>query len=102
MVKQTKIKITSTNINELNKVLENIKEIIDRTGANVSGPIYLPTKILRVSPRKSSCGDGTSTYHKFQMHIYRRMYIFNSLNERTLQQIVHLPIPTSVKVELFE
>ncbi|PKM91929.1 MAG: 30S ribosomal protein S10 [Euryarchaeota archaeon HGW-Euryarchaeota-1] len=101
MVKQTKIKLASTNIDDLNNVITLIKEIIDRTSANVSGPISLPTKVLRVSPRKGPCGEGVATYHKFQMRIHRRIYVFNSLNERALQQIVRLPIPSSVKVELF-
>lgn len=101
MVKQTKIKLTSTNTNDLNSVITLIKEVIDRTGADVKGPVPLPTKILRVSPRKSPCGEGVDTYNKFQIHIHRRMYFFNISNERTLQQIVRLPIPASVKVELF-
>ncbi|NCO84862.1 MAG: 30S ribosomal protein S10 [Candidatus Huberarchaeum crystalense] len=101
MAKQTKIKLTSTSIDELNNVISLIKEVIDRTGANVRGPVPLPTKILRVSPRKSPCGEGVSTYHKFQMRIHRRIYIFDTLNDRALQQITRLPIPTTVKVELF-
>ena len=38
----------------------------------VSGPVRLPTKKLRITTRKSPCGEGTNTWDRFQMRIHKR------------------------------
>jgi ribosomal protein uS10 len=39
----------------------------------VRGPIRLPTKILRITTRKSPCGEGTNTWDRFEMRIHKRI-----------------------------
>lgn len=33
----------------------------------VKGPVRLPTKVLRITTRKSPCGEGTNTWDRFEM-----------------------------------
>lgn len=33
----------------------------------VKGPVRLPTKTLRITTRKSPCGEGTNTWDRFEM-----------------------------------
>jgi small subunit ribosomal protein S20e len=33
----------------------------------VKGPVRMPTKVLRITTRKSPCGEGTNTYDGFEM-----------------------------------
>jgi ribosomal protein uS10 len=39
----------------------------------VKGPVRLPTKTLRITTRKSPCGEGTNTYDRYEMRIHKRL-----------------------------
>lgn len=38
-----------------------------------SGPVRLPTKTLRLTVRKSPCGEGTNTWDRYEMRIHKRL-----------------------------
>lgn len=53
-------------------------EIITRSkkkdqGYETRGPVRIPTKILRITTRKSPCGEGTNTWDRFEMRIHKRV-----------------------------
>ncbi len=37
------------------------------------GPARMPTKVLRITTRKSPCGEGTNTWDCFEMRIHKRV-----------------------------
>ena len=37
------------------------------------GPVRIPTKILRITTRKSPCGEGSKTWDRFEMRIHKRV-----------------------------
>ena len=39
----------------------------------VKGPVRIPTKTLRITTRKSPCGEGTNTWDRFGMRIHNRV-----------------------------
>ena len=39
----------------------------------VSGPVRMPTKILKITTRKTPCGEGSITFDRFQMRIHKRI-----------------------------
>lgn len=53
----------------------------------VKGPIRMPTKILKITTRKTPCGEGSKTWDKFEMKIYKRVIDLHSAAE-TVKQIV--------------
>ena len=67
-MQRARIKLASTDINKINQVSGSIKEIADKTGVDMSGPIPLPTKKLRVTTRKSPDGEGTETWERFELN----------------------------------
>jgi len=96
---KVRIKLSSIEIDPLNKVIGNIKEIIDRTGVVMRGPIPLPTKRLKVTTRKSPCGNGTATFDNFEMRVHRRI-IDIPAEDRILHPIMKLAIPRSVQIKI--
>tara|TARA_Y100000310_G_C20035119_1_gene513544 strand:- start:86 stop:394 length:309 start_codon:yes stop_codon:yes gene_type:complete len=94
-----RIKLGSLNIEDLNQVCDTVKEIAKRSGVNVSGPIPLPTKKLKVTTRKSPCGDGTATFDNYEMRIHKRILELPS-NESVLHSIMKLSIPRSVNIKI--
>src|SRR3989344_1173903 len=98
MVK-VRIKLSSIDTNALNSIIEMIKEIAERTGVNMRGPIPLPTKKMKVTTRKSPCGDGTATFDRFEMRVHKRI-IDLPAEDRVLHPIMMLRIPRSVQIKI--
>lgn len=96
---KVRIKLQSVDINQLNKVISNVKDITSRAGIMLSGPIPLPTKKLKVTTRKSPCGDGTATFDNFEMRIHKRVLDIPS-NDKVLHSIMRLTIPRTVKIKI--
>lgn len=96
---RTRIKLASININKLNEIVSSISGITSNAGIVMHGPIPLPTKKLRITTRKSPCGDGRATFDKFEMRIHKRV-IDIPADERVLHSIMRLPIPKDVNVEI--
>lgn len=94
-----RIKLNSTNIEMLNNICEDIKQVAKKAGISISGPIPLPTKKLKITTRKSPCGDGTATFDRFEMRIHKRLIDFPS-NERVLHSIMKMQIPKDVNIKI--
>lgn len=94
-----RIKLGSLDIEELNQVCSTIKEIASRAGINISGPIPLPTKRMKITTRKSPCGNGTATFDNFEMRVHNRIIDLPS-NESVLRSIMRLSIPRSVNIRI--
>lgn len=94
-----RVKLNSTEIEMLNNICDTIKSIAKRSGIIITGPVPLPTKKLKITTRKSPCGDGTATFDRFEMRIHRRL-IDLPANEKVLHSIMRLQIPKSVSIKI--
>lgn len=65
----------------------------------VKGPVRLPTKVLRITTRKTPCGEGSKTWDRFQMRIHKRLIDLHSSSE-VVKQITSIPIEPGVEVEV--
>ncbi len=99
MVSKARIRLWSTNINNLNYVVDQIKKIAEKTGVKMSGPIPLPTKRLVVPVRRTPCGEGSSTWDKWEMRIHKRI-IDIVADERVMRQIMRVRVPEDVYIEI--
>ncbi len=96
---KVRIKLNSTDIEMLNKICAMIADLAKRAGTMISGPVPLPTQKLKVTTRKSPCGDGTATFDRFEMRIHKRL-IDLPANEKVLHQIMKLQIPKNVNIKI--
>ena len=96
---KVRIKLASIDIGALNPVIASIKEITDRAGVVMRGPIPIPTRKLKVTTRKSQCGNGTATFDRFEMRVHRRI-IDIPAEDRILHPIMKLQIPRSVQIKI--
>ena len=99
MAQFARIKLTSTNLPELERVASDIREIADKTGVKVRGPQPLPTKKLKITTRKAPTGEGSHTFDHWQLRVHQRILDVQP-DDRTMRQITKLRIPEDVKVEL--
>jgi small subunit ribosomal protein S10 len=56
MTQMVRIKITSTNLVKLEQVCREIKDIAEKTGTRIAGPVPLPVTRLVLPTRKSLRG----------------------------------------------
>ena len=54
-------------------VCSDIKRIALDKKVKVSGPVRMPTKFLRITTRKSPCGEGTNSWEHLEMRIHKRV-----------------------------
>lgn len=99
MPQKARIKIASTEIDKINQVCDYIKDIAEKTGVDMRGPIPLPTKKLKVTTRKGPCGNGTATWDRFEMRIHKRL-IDLGIDERALRLVMRVPIPEGLNIEI--
>ncbi|MBI5159000.1 30S ribosomal protein S10 [Candidatus Micrarchaeota archaeon] len=96
---KARIKLVGKDPVELDGVCTQIKEIAKSTGVPIRGPVPLPTRTLKISTRRTPCGDGSDTYEKWTMHIHKRI-IDVAGDERTLRQIMRVKVPDTVHIEI--
>jgi len=96
---KARINLASVNIDELNEICSSISDIAKKTKVQMSGPITLPTKKLKLTTRKSPDGEGKASWDRFELRIHKRV-IDLGVDERALRLVMRVPIPEQVSIEL--
>merc|ERR1719431_300766 len=66
-VHRIRITLTSRNVKSLEKVCADLIKGAKDKSLKVKGPVRIPTKTLRITTRKTPCGEGSKTWDRFQM-----------------------------------
>ena len=66
-IHKIRITLTSKKVSSLEKVCSELIERAKSKELRVKGPVRLPTKNLKVSTRKTPCGEGSKTWDMFEM-----------------------------------
>merc|ERR1711924_419348 len=99
LVHKIRITLTSLDLKALEKVCADLKRGAQEKKLKVAGPVRLPTKKLRITTRKSPCGEGTNTWDRFEMRIHKRLIDLHSPSE-IVKQITSISIAPCVEVEV--
>ena len=99
MPQKARISLTGTDSRKVDSVCRQIREISQKTGVGMAGPIPLPTKRLRVPVRKGPDGGGTSTIDHWEMRIHKRLIDLDA-DERALRQVMRIQVPDGVSIEI--
>ncbi len=98
-MQKARIKLASTDIGKINEVCNYIKEISDRTGVVMKGPVPLPRKSLKITTRRSPSGEGKASWERYELRIHKRL-IDLGLDERALRLVMRVPIPEGLNIEI--
>ena len=98
-VHRIRITLTSRNVKNLEKVCADLIKGAKDKKLKVKGPVRLPTKVLRITTRKSPCGEGTNSWDRFEMRIHKRLIDLHSPSE-IVKQITSISIEPGVEVEV--
>ncbi|MBI2110783.1 30S ribosomal protein S10 [Candidatus Woesearchaeota archaeon] len=98
-MQKARINLASPEIDKLNTICNSIKDIAEKTGVQMSGPIPLPTKTLKVTTRKSPDGEGKASWERYEMRIHKRL-IDLGMDERALRLVMRVHIPEGVQISI--
>ncbi len=94
-----RIKLESQIIADIEDVCTQIRGVAERAGVQLKGPIPLPTKKLKISTRRTPCGDGSDTYEKWELRVHKRLIeVFD--DGRVLREVMRVRIPSSVNIAM--
>ncbi|MCK4310184.1 MAG: 30S ribosomal protein S10 [Methanomicrobia archaeon] len=98
-MQRARIRLACTEPKKLDDVCDQVKKIAEKTGVNISGPMPLPTKRLKVPVRKSPDGEGTATWERWEMRIHKRLIEIDA-DDRTMRQVMRVTVPEGVNIEI--
>lgn len=96
---KARISLTGTDPEKVDTVCSQIRQISERTGVNMAGPIPLPTKKLTVPVRKAPDGEGSETWDRWQMRVHKRLIDLDA-DDRALRQLMRIQVPDGVNIEI--
>ncbi len=98
-IHRIRITLTSRNVKSLEKVCSDLITRSKESNLKVKGPVRLPTKVLRITTRKTPCGEGSKTWDRYEMRIHKRLIDLHSPSE-IVKKITSISIEPGVEVEV--
>jgi small subunit ribosomal protein S10 len=99
MVFKIRIWLWSANVKSLESVTSQIKDIAEKTGVRIRGPIPLPTKRLEVPIFKLPHGEGSKYWEHWELRVHKRMIDLEA-DERVLRRLMRIQVPHDVYIEI--
>ena len=99
MNQKIRIKLKSFDHTLVDKSAEKIVKAVKATGAVVSGPIPLPTKIEKFTVLRSPHVNKKAR-EQFQLCSYKRLIDIHSSSAKTVDALMKLELPSGVDVEI--
>ncbi|EFC39312.1 predicted protein [Naegleria gruberi] len=99
-IHRIRITLTAKNVKALEKVCADfVREAKNKKVKRVKGPVRMPTKILKITTRKSPCGEGTNTWDKFEMSVHKRVIDLHA-PASTVKDITSISMEPNVEIEI--
>lgn len=83
----------------LDRSTAEIVDTVKRTGANIAGPIPLPTKISRYTVLRSPHVDKKSR-EQFEIRTHKRLLDILEPTQQTIDALMKLDLPAGIDVEI--
>ncbi|KAH0610541.1 uncharacterized protein LAJ45_03373 [Morchella importuna] len=99
-IHRIRITLTSRKVQALEKVTSDLIERAKSKQLRVKGPVRLPTRVLKVTTRKTPCGEGSKTWDCFEMRIHKRLIDLNAPTEVVKQIIINIEAGVEVEVTI--
>jgi len=99
-VHRIRITLTGLKVPALEKTCAELLARSKTKDLRVKGPVRLPTKTLKITTRKTPCGEGSKTWDTYEMRIHKRLIDLNAPTEVVKQIIVNIEAGVEVEVTI--
>ncbi|MDI6882994.1 MAG: 30S ribosomal protein S10 [Patescibacteria group bacterium] len=96
---QLRIKLRSYDSKVMDTSCQQLVEIAQRAGVEIIGPVPLPTEIHRYTVNRSSFIHKNSR-EQFEMRVHKRLIEISNPNQRFIDALRDLTLPTGVEIEV--
>ena len=94
-----RIKIKAYDNKIIDQSVKKIIETAERTGANIVGPVPLPTEIHKVTVNKSPF-IFKDARDQFEMRTHKRLIDIINPTPKTIESLTNLDLPAGVDIEI--
>ncbi|XP_069345167.1 small ribosomal subunit protein uS10-like [Eulemur rufifrons] len=98
-IHRIRITLISRKVKSLKKVCADLIRGAKEKNLKVKGPVQMPANTLRITTRKTACGEGSKTWDRFQMRIHKRRIDLHS-PPKIVKGITSISIEPGVEVEV--
>jgi small subunit ribosomal protein S20e len=95
-----RITLTSRKVQSLEKVSAELIERARSKGLTIKGPVRLPTKNLKITTRKTPCGEGSKTWDSYELRVHKRLIDLHAPTEVVKSVIVNIEAGVEVEVTI--
>ena len=94
-----RVRLKSYDARVIDSTCQQILDTAIRTGAQVVGPIPLPSQRSVYAVNKSTFIDKNARDH-FEIKVHKRLIDIVSPTEKTIDSLTHLELPAGVNIEI--
>ena len=94
-----RITLAGCSVQSLEKVCADLIRGAKEKNLKMKGLVPMPTKTLRITTRKTPCGEGSKTWDRFQMRIHKRLMDLHSPSE-IVKHITSISTEPGAEVEV--
>jgi small subunit ribosomal protein S10 len=98
-MQKIRIRLKAYDHKLLDKSVTDIIKKVKETGARVSGPIPLPTRMHKYTIQRSVHVDKKSR-EQFEMRVHKRLIDILEPNHETVEKLKNLDLPAGIDVEI--
>jgi len=96
---KVRIKLRAYDHRLVDQSAKKIVDTVKRSGARISGPIPLPTRIRRFCVIRGPHIDKESMEH-FELRIHSRLIDIHDPTNKTIDSLMRLDLPSGVDIEI--
>lgn len=94
-----RIKINAYDHKIVDQSVRSIVEVAERTGANVVGPVPLPTAKTKITVNRSTFVHKDAR-EQYEVRVHKRLIDIINPNPKTVDNLMNLNLPAGVNVEI--
>lgn len=99
MKQKIRVNFKAFDAKQLDKAVREIVSIVRRTGANVVGPIPLPTKKQKICVLRSPHINKKSR-EQFEINTHKRLLYITETTPQTMDSLMKLDVSAGVQVDI--
>ena len=99
MTQKIRVNFKAFDSTQLEKAVKEIVSIVKRSGANVVGPIPLPTRKQKICVLRSPHVNKKSR-EQFQINTHKRLLYITETTPQTMDQLMKLDVSAGVQVDI--
>ena len=97
-IKRARITFSGNRLDAMQAVTNSLVENAKKSGeVKIRGPVRLPNKHLNITCRRTPCGEGSKTWDKFEMTVYKR-YIDLECTSSQIKEVTSFTIPSGIEI----